>query len=73
MFDKQVVAYIDEWTKPRFVKVIMGVTQRCILGPLLFLMYIHDIVSNAKSKIKLFADDSVIYKTMYSTSVTGML
>ena len=42
--------------------VISGVPQGSVLGPSLFLLYINDIVSNISSTIRLFADDSVLYK-----------
>ena len=38
-----------------------------MLGPLMFLLYINDINKNIiSSKLGLFADDCVIYKTIYN-------
>jgi len=55
------------------VKVKLGVPQGSVLGPLLFLMYINDIVKviNNECVIRLFADDALIYTTGYASRDIG--
>lgn len=45
-----------------------GVPQGSVLGPLSFLLFIYDIVDTCSVKIRLYADDRVVYSVITSTS-----
>ena len=47
-------------------EVLPGVPQRTELAPLLFTCYVNDIPSTVKSKIRLYADDISLYRTIHT-------
>ena len=52
----------SEW-----VRVLSGVQQGAVLGPLLFCLYINDISTDIDSEIRLFADDCFCYHKISDT------
>ena len=48
--------------KSDWAPVLSGVPQGTVLGPLLFSLYINDIISDIESEIRLFADDCICYR-----------
>ena len=50
-----------------------GVPQGSVLGPVLFLLYINDITEHIKSTMRLFADDSILYREIKNTCDHALL
>ena len=64
MHRKQQVIAEEESSKP--CSVGSGVPQGSVLGPLLFLCHINDLPQRVTSKVRLFADDCLLYRPIHS-------
>jgi hypothetical protein len=60
-------------TKSQAVPVTSGVPQGTVLGPALFLLYINDIATEISSTMRLFADDSILYREINNDNDRAML
>ena len=56
----------SEWAS-----IFSGVPQGSVLGPLLFLIFINDLETNIKCKVKFFADDTSLFSIVYDPHLTA--
>ena len=52
----------------KWAPVLSRVPQGTVVGPILFLLLINDLPSSVSSSVKLFADDSVLYRHIESSA-----
>ena len=65
---------VIDGVRSNIIRVLSGVPQGTVLGPLLFILYINDLFSVVKhSKIKIFADDSKLHKSISSPTDSKLL
>ena len=65
----RVQSVVLKGNKSAYLPVMAGVPQGSVLGPVLFLIYINDIVADIESTVKLFADDTSMYLGLENTNI----
>ena len=60
-------------TKSDWAPVTSGVPQGTVLGPLLFVIYVNDMPGEVRSSLKMFADDTKLYRSVGRESDNGVL
>ena len=63
--------FLRGYLKDRRQRVESGVPQGSVLGPLLFLIYINDLEKDIKSRIRFFADDTMLYSVVHDPNVSA--
>ena len=58
--------------KSGWANVEAGVPQGSVLGPLLFLIYINDLSDILHSEVRIFADDTFIFKILSNNTQSSV-
>ena len=62
-------AVVIKGDQSEYANIVAGVPQGSVLGPLLFLIFINDIILEIESTIKLFADDTSMYSYLEDLNI----
>ena len=52
--------------------MLASISQESILGPLFFLIYINNLPDSLKFSVKLFADDTSLFSTVYDSNMSAV-
>jgi hypothetical protein len=64
---------VVDGVKSKFQEIKAGIPQGSKLGPLLWLLYVNDIIDGIESEILLFADDTCCFATGIDPAETAMI
>ena len=64
LFKNRKQSVVVDGKQSSLIDVVSGLPQGTVLGPLLFLLHINDLPSVVSSKVRLFADDCLIYRNI---------
>ena len=64
--DNRKQAVVINGVNSNCIPVSSGIPQGSVLGPILFLVYINDLLEQVKSRVRLFADDTAMYLALSS-------
>ncbi|KAL6416951.1 hypothetical protein ACFW04_014777 [Cataglyphis niger] len=70
LYDRKLQVRINN-TNSKEKAIKAGVPQGSVLGPILFSIYVNDVVRFAKTKLAMFADDTAIYAHSFSAIVAA--
>ena len=56
-----------------WVPVTSGIPQGSVIGAILFLVYVNDLPAKLQSKVRLFADDNIVYMAVTNETDAAIL
>ena len=71
--DNRTQSVILNGTNSDNIAVSSGVLQGSVLGPILFLAITNDLPEQARSRVRLFADDTAMYLALYKQADSEIL
>ena len=69
-FSGRIQRVVLRGTCSSWTPVLSGLPQGTILGPVLFILYVNDISSEISSTVKLYADNTKVYREISDIIIT---